>query len=341
MDYFRKIGRTNDDEQAVIQAIEKLIREKQIPRSEIPLCTNLDDLLEVQALLEAYVSNVQREPEHAQISEAEITVEQIPEQTGKEPEAQPESIEPETSEQTEPETEEIPELAEVVTDEQTEPEAQRVDSEEQPKAAADQPNFVADDYDPFADEIKQRSYNTQSGQKADSIKAATESGTAEPEIPELEETPVDDLNPKTKRRVAEQTAETLLKGYSRLAPKPFKWLAKIDVEKIERMHFEGEIDINLEVSEGTTFDDYVKENNEKVDEIFEVDEDTLNEIREPLIEVLLEQKLELTPQQRLGMAVVSHLFQMLSIAINLRKQNNRILEYQKRMTILASQGKAA
>lgn len=342
LEYFKKNGHRTDEEQAVILQIERLIREKQIPRSEIPQCLNKDDLLKAQALLEAYVPDIHTVQESSQNSESDTPAYEAPEiQIEQETESQTEPMKtaPETLPQDETAAEEVQPLAEEVPEfiaQQAEP----TPTAEAPKAS-DQPKFVANDYDPFGDEIKQRSYNMQ-GEKTGAEKNAAENKTGEPDLSESEDTPLDNLNPKTKRRVAEQTAETLLKGYSRLAPKPFKWLAKIDEEKIERMHFEGEIDINLEVSEGTTFDDYVKQTNEKVEELFEVDEDTLNEIREPLIEVLMEQKLELTPQQRLAMAVVSHLVQMFSIAISLRKQNNRILEFQKRMTMMAAaQRKAA
>ena len=151
-------------------------------------------------------------------------------------------------------------------------------------------------------------------------------------LEEANQTPVDKLNPVTKRRAAEQTANALLKGYAKIVPIPFKWLAKIDESKVEKLAFEGQIDITIEVSEGMTFDDYMKQTNAQVDEIFEIEDDTLDEIREPLVEVLMEQELELTPQQRLGMAVFSHLIQMLTVALKLRKQNNRILEYQKNIT---------
>jgi len=340
MDYYKKVGRPTDEEQAVINVIETLIKDKRIPRSEIPHCQTLDDLLEVQNLLEAYVSDVETEEEVEPFesneeppTEIESSEEETPEFTDKKEIEGSNDIDEDTTE-VQTETNEI-ERTELDEDEIENVDTFELVEKEAVELEQDEPNFVADDYDPFSDEIKERSY-TKTSNPVESITGNQDEEQEEPDLEESDETPIDNLNPNTKRKVAEQTANTLLKGYARLAPQPFKWLAKINEHKIEKLAFEGEININLEVSEGTTFDDYMRQTNEQVDEIFEVDEDTLDEIREPLIEVLLEQKMELTPQQRLMMAVVSHLFQMLTVAINLRRQNNRILEYQKRITLLAA-----
>jgi len=198
------------------------------------------------------------------------------------------------------------------------------------------PNFEQSDYDPFADPIVERSYNQQTKTGEES----TEQKEADSLNLEETTTPLDDLNPKTKRRAAEQTADAILKGYKQFAPEPFKWWCKFPESKIEQMTFEGEIDPNIEVEQGVTFEQYMKQTNEQLDEIFEVQDETLEEIKEPLVEVLMEQQLELTPQQRLGMAVLSHLVQMFTMAMKLWGQNKRILEYQKHLTQMAYQARA-
>ncbi len=346
MDYFKKVGRPTDEEQAVINAIEEIITGKQIPRSEIPHCQTLDDLLEVLNLTEAYVADNETESDEKESVGTEETAiaEGIEESDSDRTDTEPlrDNQDNEISEPLEQQT--TSELNADELDTQTEDvENETLQPNKEPEAEPitvddDLPNFVSDDYDPFSAEIKERSYTSQmdSEQKPKPL-AENSHGGEDLNLEESAETPVDNLNPNTKRKVAEQTANSILKGYAKLAPQPFKWFAKVDENKIEKLAFEGEININLEVSEGTTFDDYMRQTNEQVDEIFEVDEDTLDEIREPLIEVLLEQKLELTPQQRLMMAVISHLFQMFTVALNLRRQNNRILEYQKRMTLMTAQ----
>ena len=306
MNYYKKIGSRNEEEQALLQAIEQTIEEKGIPRKEIPECNSIDDLIEVKHLIDAYVPDVVeiQEPLEEELVDDNSAVDQI-----EEVELAP--IEP-------PED----------TDEDFEPHEEiidHVDQDDQSDQPSFDPGFISEGYDPFADPIVERSYNNEPEVEALSDHAEVDLDEAE-DI--LEENPTE----RTKRKAARQTANAILKGYAKLIPKPFKWMAKVSESKVEKLSFAGVIDLNLEVSDGVTFDQYVKETNEQVDEIFEVDEDTLEEIREPLEEVLMEQDMELTPKQRLGMAVISHLMQMLTLALKLRSQNNRILAYQKELT---------
>lgn len=312
MKFYKKVGRLSDEEQAVINAIQKVIDEKNIPLNEIPECNSLDDLLEVQLLVEAY------EKKQADTSEikSENTEEVILEDQGIEVEQVEEPIE-------ETETEEVVNESENQS---------IIEESDNVIENADSLEFVADDYDPFSDEIIERSYNVKTEEtKAEETLKVTPLDSDDIELEESRTTPVDDLPSNTKKRAAEQTANAILKGYSRVAPIPFKWLAKVDEQKVEQMVMDGQIDITIEVDNGTTFEDYMRQTNEQVDEIFEVEGETLDEIREPLIEVLMEQELELTPQQRLFMAVISHIGQMLITALQIRKQNNRILQNQMRL----------
>lgn len=327
MSYFNKIGRWSDDERAVINNIDSVIAQKQIPLDVIPQCQDLDDLLEVLELVNLF------EKQEVPVQPTEQEDETIQKKT--------EDVEP-------IEVEELEEIDELIDQEKVEQlESEPVDDIEtiepitiDESLNSSGPDFEMDEYDPFADDIIERSYNQASTKET---KATSFDPLDEPDDIELEEsksTPVDNINPKTKQRAAEQTADAILKGYARIAPMPFKWLAKVNEQKIEELEWSGQIDISIEVDEGTTFEEYMKQTNEQVDDIFEVDDDTLDEIREPLIEVLMEQEMELTPQQRLMMAVASHLFQMLTVSLKLRKQNNRILEYQKHITQLSRRATA-
>lgn len=314
MSFYKRtgVGRYTIEEQAMVEAIERLIAEKGIDPQLVPECNTLDDLIGVKQLLESYSVQEAEEPEPETAFQDE----------GNEQPAAPEQEEFEDSENWN-ETE-VP-----GEDETGIPAADEPD---------DEPRFISDDYNPFADPIIERSYNTAEG--------ITEQAEADPEeepliLEDAKTTPLADLPPATKRRAAEQTAATLLKGYSQIAPMPFKWLAKLPEEKIEKMAFNGELDLSIEVQEGVTFDDYMKQTNAQIDEIFEVDDETLADIREPLIEVLMEQDLQLTPTQRLVAAVISHLSQMLMVALKLRNQNNRILSYQKHLTYLSKGGQVA
>lgn len=306
MDFYKRAssGRYSTEEQMMLDAIREIIEQKQIPVEAIPDCHSLDELIELKQYLETYESETEviEEPEHQPDSEAE------------------------TINEPEPPLEDEP-ITEIKSDLGTSIET----------VAESTDSFVSENYNPFADPIIERSYNQTDGSSAVS-ESEDEDGL---ELEESKGDPLSDLPPHTKRRTAEQTADTLLKGYAKIAPMPFKWWAKFPESKIEKMAFNGEIDLSIEVSEGVTFDEYMKQTNEQLDEIFEVDEDTLNDIREPLIEVLMEQNMELTPAQRLMAAVFSHVMQMITVAYKLSQQNNRILSYQKHLTYLAQDAKVA
>ncbi|TSJ41280.1 hypothetical protein [Fluviicola chungangensis] len=307
MDFYKRasVGRPSADEQMMIDAIKSLIEQKQIPPERIPDCHSLDELVELKQFLESY------EPE-TDFSE---------------------------------EFEDEPSFEEQGTDEELEPSFEtgptaidEPDSDIPAERFEDNPDmFISDNYSPFAEPIIERSYNQAGGGSTAPIMEDEEPLDLEV----AKGNPLSDLPPHTKRRAAEQTADTLLKGYAQFAPIPFKWMSKFPESKIEKMAFNGEIDLSIEVSEGVTFDDYMKQTNEQLDEIFEVDTDTLSDIREPLIEVLMEQNMELTPTQRLIAAVLSHLMQMFTVAFKLRQQNNRILAYQKHLTYLSQGAKVA
>jgi len=312
MKFFKKVGRPTDEEQMMIDAINNVIQDKGLSLDDVPDCNNLDDLLAAIDLIEGF-----EQPNNEIIQEQEESVQNLVESE----ERSIDSIEPE------PLPEQLVSFDEAEQiNEEVEP-VQEIQSEFQEQEL---PNFENDEYDPFAEPIVERSYN-QAGAEQEKSEAS------ELDLDETGDTPLDDLNPRTKRRAAEQTADAILKGYSQFAPEPFKWLSKFSESKIEQAIFNGEIDPSIEVEQGVRFDDYIKEANEQVDEIFEVQEETLDEIKEPLIEVLMEQEMELTPQQRLTMAIVGHLIQMFTMAMKLFSQNKRILEYQKHLTHLANQ----
>lgn len=311
MDFYKKngAGRPTIEEQALIDGIKRVVAEKGINPDAIPPCSTIDDLIYAKQ----FVDELDDHPDRVQFEEDFEEDEQPFEETDLTEEPQT-LFEEETISEVEPESGSSAERFEQYPDE-----------------------FVADDYNPFADPIIERSYNQANGGSVTPV-MDDEDGL---ELEESKGNPLSDLPPHTKRRAAEQTADTLLKGYAQLAPIPFKWMSKFPESKIEKMAFNGQIDLSIEVSEGVSFDDYMKQTNEQLDEIFEVDSDTLNDIREPLIEVLMEQNMELTPTQRLIAAVLSHLTQMFTVAFKLRQQNNRILAYQKHLTYLSQGAKVA
>lgn len=135
-----------------------------------------------------------------------------------------------------------------------------------------------------------------------------------------------DLTPAQKRKSAEKTAEALLNLYCQFAPLPFKNWAGFKDHKIQKLAFEDRLDLKMPLENGITVEDYINGQNEQVEEIFKVSDETREEIKDPLIDVLLEQELALTPTQRLMLAVGSHLVTMSFSAYQLAQNNKVALE---------------
>lgn len=137
---------------------------------------------------------------------------------------------------------------------------------------------------------------------------------------------LEDLSPAQKRKSAEKTAEAILNMYCNFAPLPFKKWSSISDGKVQKLVFENKIDLNMQLENNVTVKDYIDGVNEQVEEVFKVSDETREEIKDPLIDVLLEQELALTPTQRLMLAVGSHLVTMTFSAFQLAQNNKVALE---------------
>lgn len=135
-----------------------------------------------------------------------------------------------------------------------------------------------------------------------------------------------DLSPAQKRKSAEKTAEAILNMYCNFAPLPFKKWASFNPNHIQKLVFEKKIDMDMQVEQGVTIRDYINGVNEQVEDIFKVSQETRDEIKDPLIDVLMEQELALTPTQRLLIAVGGHVITMGFSAFQLSQNNKQALE---------------
>jgi len=135
-----------------------------------------------------------------------------------------------------------------------------------------------------------------------------------------------DLSPAQKRKAAEKTADAILNMYCNFAPLPFKRWSKINETNVQKLVLDDKIDLNMPLEDNVTVKEYIQGVNEQVDEIFTVSDETREEIKDPLIDVLLEQELALTPTQRLLMAVGSHVITMGFSAYQLSQNNKTALE---------------
>ena len=142
----------------------------------------------------------------------------------------------------------------------------------------------------------------------------------------LAEGNLQDLSPAQKRKSAEKTADAMLGLYCKFIPAPFKQWASFKDRKINELSLKKEIDLEMELDGEITIKDYIDNTNREVEAIFEVSEEQKNEIREPLIDVLLEQELALTPTQRLLLAVGGHITTLGISAYQLAQNNKMALE---------------
>jgi hypothetical protein len=149
-----------------------------------------------------------------------------------------------------------------------------------------------------------------------------------------------DLTPAQKRKSAEKTAEALLNMYCQFVPMPFiKWSSFND-GKIQKMVFENKIDLSMQLENNVSVKDYIDGVNEQAQEVFKVSDETKEEIKDPLIDVLLEQDLALTPTQRLMLAVGGHLVTMGFSAFQLAQNNKQALETFEKFHIQMNKQKA-
>jgi hypothetical protein len=149
-----------------------------------------------------------------------------------------------------------------------------------------------------------------------------------------------DLSPAQKRKAAEKTADALLNMYCQFVPMPFiKW-SSFSEGKLQKMVFENKIDLSMQLENNVSVKDYIDGVNEQAQEVFKVTDETKEEIKDPLIDVLLEQDLALTPTQRLMLAVGGHLITMGFSAFQLAQNNKQALETFEKFHIQMNQQKA-
>ena len=149
-----------------------------------------------------------------------------------------------------------------------------------------------------------------------------------------------DLSPAQKRKAAEKTAEALLNMYCQFVPMPFiKW-SSFSEGKIQKMVFENKLDLTMQLENNVSVKDYIDGVNEQAQEVFKVTDETKEDIKDPLIDVLLEQDLALTPTQRLMLAVGGHLVTMGFSAFQLAQNNKQALETFEKFHIQMNQQKA-
>lgn len=157
--------------------------------------------------------------------------------------------------------------------------------------------------------------------QSNSTQSNTPKQPSEPKRPDINPK-LEDLSPSQKRKAAEQSADALLLAYGNIAPIPFKKISSFNLGKLDNSHLKGEIDKDMVISDdGLTVKKYCEGVNEQVEQTFEITQEMKDEIRPPLIDVLLENNFALTPTQRLLMAVGGQIVTMGLTAVQFMQQN--------------------
>lgn len=160
-----------------------------------------------------------------------------------------------------------------------------------------------------------------------------------------EDSNLKELSPKEKRQAVEKTAEAILLAYRNYMPLPFVYFASYDIKKLKKLEEEDLIDLQTPARrDGTTFLEYTKEFNEKVEETFKVSDAEVEALRETLIDVLSEQEIAFTPTQNLlftfGQIVVAKTMTCIQLYREKKSDIEEMKEmHRERMELLSQQNR--
>lgn len=142
------------------------------------------------------------------------------------------------------------------------------------------------------------------------------------------------LTLKEQRDGAEKTADIALLAWKNYLPLPFIYFGKINVKKLKEAEKKGEIDLQAPVDRrGTLIIERIEKFNKDVENSFEVTDEEVNAIKEPLIDVLMEKEVFLTPTQRLifvaGQFVVAKVINVVKLISEQREMISEMKEMYK------------
>jgi len=155
------------------------------------------------------------------------------------------------------------------------------------------------------------------------------------ETPPPQEPPInpdfDNLSASEKKSQAEKTADLILVNYQRIMPIPFVMISSFNMRKMKKLNDKGEIDLKMVVTQqGETIGSYMESHNEKAYNLFQIDDGMVEELRDPLIDVLMEKGVVPTPMQRLGIAVLGHGVKLGQVAFKMYQEKQDDMEVFKK-----------
>jgi hypothetical protein len=187
--------------------------------------------------------------------------------------------------------------------------------------------------------------NNNNNNNSNSNTSSNSGNSSTKKVEKNEDSNLKELSSKEKRQAVEKTAEAILLAYRNYMPLPFVYFASYDIKKLKKLEDDDLIDLQTPAKrDGTTFLEYTKEFNEKVEEAFKVSDAEVEALREPLIDVLSEQEIAFTPTQNLlftfGQIVVAKTMTCIQLV---REKKSDIEEmktmHRERMELLSQQNR--
>jgi len=135
---------------------------------------------------------------------------------------------------------------------------------------------------------------------------------------------LDDLSPTEKRKQVEMFADAILETYGQLYHAAFSGYCSVKMNKMEVLDRDGTIRLSMVIERGENGEMTIREQflkyNEKVNDAFTVTPEMKEQLREPLIAVLMEKGIAPTPMTTLLIVAGSHLLQGIFNAAQLKAE---------------------
>lgn len=160
--------------------------------------------------------------------------------------------------------------------------------------------------------------------------------STQPQQPKSVNPNISNLTSKEKKAAIEKTAEIIIANYAQLMPLLFKKLASVNMNKMKQLNLEGKLLWMLQLDDGNggviTPKQFFERYNSKVESLFVVTEAMKEEVRQPLIDVLMEKDIAMTPTQRLLAAVGGQVIMFAFQAWELKQEINGAVDTFKLLT---------
>ncbi len=156
-------------------------------------------------------------------------------------------------------------------------------------------------------------------------------GKTEPVTP-FANTGLKDMEAEQQKKAAKMAANAAMLWFKKQQHKPFQWFCKMDIteEKLTEKAINGELDIDeqLQIGEETmiTVNALFSDTRGRIDNSFQLDTETEKEIYEALVDVFMEQKIGLTPTQRLIAALAGLALTQIGQVVQFKRQISGALE---------------